>query len=219
MTSAASEMGRALAARRPRTTITCEVCGTEKEVWERQTQKPRTCSPKCRIKLYRQERKKQEATMPKPSEWKAAHVMCQGAVDDVRSHYEAENERLRAALDKAVGQFGHLSTVLGLSNKPLHAKDALKWSEEARAAPVSGRPRTHFLKHSGGMMTADVTRLDFIDFPMGFELQDELPPEAHHPKCSQPVMLCDCGAIIKLWRKLRAEAGLPDDDGSYGFTD
>jgi hypothetical protein len=66
----------------------------------------------------------------------------------------------------------------------------------------------------------DVTRLDFIDFPLGFELQEEIPPDDHHPKCSSRAgMLCDCGAIIKLWRRLRAEAGLPDDDGSYGFTE
>lgn len=65
----------------------------------------------------------------------------------------------------------------------------------------------------------DVTRLDFIDFPLGFELQAALASEDHHSRCSQPAMLCDCGAIIKLWRTLRAEAGLPDDGGRYGFVD
>lgn len=53
----ASDLGRALAALRPRTTIRCEVCGAEKEVWLRARQAPRTCSPKCRQKLYRQARK------------------------------------------------------------------------------------------------------------------------------------------------------------------
>jgi hypothetical protein len=47
---------------------------------------------------------------------------------------EREVERLQAALATAAGRLGHLSTVLSLSTKPLHAKDALKWSEEARAA-------------------------------------------------------------------------------------
>lgn len=49
----ASDLGRALAALRPRTTIHCEVCGAEKEVWLRDTQQARTCSPVCRQKLYR----------------------------------------------------------------------------------------------------------------------------------------------------------------------
>jgi hypothetical protein len=53
----ASDLGRALAALRPRTTITCEVCGAEKEVWLRDRQRPRTCSNKCRQTLYRREKK------------------------------------------------------------------------------------------------------------------------------------------------------------------
>jgi hypothetical protein len=40
---------------------------------------------------------------------------------------------LRAALDKAAGRLGYLSTVLSHSNKPSNAKGALEWSEEARA--------------------------------------------------------------------------------------
>lgn len=55
-----SDLGRALAALRRRTIITCEVCGAEKEVWQRANQKPRTCSPKCRVKLHRQEHKKEK---------------------------------------------------------------------------------------------------------------------------------------------------------------
>jgi hypothetical protein len=43
--------------------------------------------------------------MPKTSKWNAAHVKCQGAVDDVRSHYETENGRLREALALIVGAF------------------------------------------------------------------------------------------------------------------
>jgi hypothetical protein len=57
MTSDASDLGRALAALRPRATIICEVCGTEKEVWLRAKQQPRTCSPKCRQQLYRDRKK------------------------------------------------------------------------------------------------------------------------------------------------------------------
>lgn len=51
--STPSDLARALAALRPRTTIRCEVCGAEKEVWLRKQQVPRTCSPKCRQQLWR----------------------------------------------------------------------------------------------------------------------------------------------------------------------
>jgi len=53
----ASALARALAALRPRTTITCVICGAEKEVWLRERQIPRTCSPACRQKLHRREKK------------------------------------------------------------------------------------------------------------------------------------------------------------------
>lgn len=53
----ASELARQLAARRRRTTIRCEVCGQEAEVWARKSQQARTCSPKCRQQLYRDRRK------------------------------------------------------------------------------------------------------------------------------------------------------------------
>lgn len=52
-----SDLARALAARRRRTTITCVICGTEKEVWQRETQQARTCSVNCRAKLHRREKK------------------------------------------------------------------------------------------------------------------------------------------------------------------
>jgi hypothetical protein len=60
MTGDASELARQLAARRKRTTIVCEICGIEKEVWQREKQKPRTCSNACRQKLYRRERQVQK---------------------------------------------------------------------------------------------------------------------------------------------------------------
>jgi hypothetical protein len=50
-----SELARALAARRRRTTLRCEVCGTAFEAWDRKTQQARTCSGACRAKLHRQE--------------------------------------------------------------------------------------------------------------------------------------------------------------------
>jgi anaerobic ribonucleoside-triphosphate reductase len=53
----ASETGKALAALRRRTVIVCVICGTEKEVWDRKSQQPRTCSPSCRQKLWRRERR------------------------------------------------------------------------------------------------------------------------------------------------------------------
>lgn len=56
-----SDLARRLAALRPRATITCKVCGIEKEVWQRKNQKPRTCSNKCRQQLYRDEKKARDA--------------------------------------------------------------------------------------------------------------------------------------------------------------
>ena len=55
----ASEIARALAARRRRAVFICEVCEREYEAWDRQRQQARTCSPACRQKLYR-ERKQAE---------------------------------------------------------------------------------------------------------------------------------------------------------------
>lgn len=51
-----SELGRALVALRPRVTITCEVCGAEKEVRQSTRWPARTCSTSCRQKLHRQEK-------------------------------------------------------------------------------------------------------------------------------------------------------------------
>jgi hypothetical protein len=56
----ASELGRALAAQRRRDTFSCEVCGVAFEAWARKSQPARTCSPKCRIKLHRQQQRSQE---------------------------------------------------------------------------------------------------------------------------------------------------------------
>ena len=53
----ASDLARALAARRQRATIICEVCGKEAEVWARKSQQARTCSNKCRQALWRKEHK------------------------------------------------------------------------------------------------------------------------------------------------------------------
>lgn len=58
----ASELARALAARRKRATFVCEVCGREYEAWDRATQRARTCSPACRQKLYRAGKKGVSAT-------------------------------------------------------------------------------------------------------------------------------------------------------------
>jgi hypothetical protein len=48
-------------------------------------------------------------------------------------------------------------------------------------------------------------RLDFIDYPTGWELQAELGTDSppHDPECSavasDGAMLCDCDAIVTLW--------------------
>lgn len=52
-----SELARALASLRRRTTAVCEVCGAEFETWERKTQQARTCSNKCRQALFRRQQK------------------------------------------------------------------------------------------------------------------------------------------------------------------
>lgn len=62
MTDTASDLGRALAALRPRTTIRCEVCSAAFEAWLRKSQQPRTCSNACRQKLYRRERRPTDPT-------------------------------------------------------------------------------------------------------------------------------------------------------------
>jgi anaerobic ribonucleoside-triphosphate reductase len=52
-----SERGRALASLRRRAGFVCEVCGEQFEAWDRKTQPARTCSGKCRARLFRRERK------------------------------------------------------------------------------------------------------------------------------------------------------------------
>ena len=61
-TTDATEAARALAARRPRITITCEVCGAEREVVAQTKQRtPRTCSARCRQALFRRNRAERHA--------------------------------------------------------------------------------------------------------------------------------------------------------------
>lgn len=58
----ASEAARALAARRPRITIVCEVCGAEREaVAQTGDRTPRTCSARCRQALFRRNRAERHA--------------------------------------------------------------------------------------------------------------------------------------------------------------
>lgn len=47
-------------------------------------------------------------------------------------------------------------------------------------------------------------RKDMLDFPTAFEIQRNEDLE-HHPKCSQPAMLCDCGAVVEFWEAQRAD--------------
>ena len=50
----ASDAGRSLHSQRPRVTIQCEVCGEQVErLVASGHQKPRTCGPTCRARLYR----------------------------------------------------------------------------------------------------------------------------------------------------------------------
>lgn len=52
----ASEAARQLAARRPRATFVCTVCGREFVALVRKTQPAQTCSTACRQRLQRQRR-------------------------------------------------------------------------------------------------------------------------------------------------------------------
>jgi hypothetical protein len=57
MSTDAADLARALAARRPRSKYTCEVCGAEFEAYTRRGKAiPRTCSGAHRSKLSRQSR-------------------------------------------------------------------------------------------------------------------------------------------------------------------
>lgn len=58
----------------------------------------------------------------------------------------------------------------------------------------------------------DVSRIDFIDYPLGFAIQRAIPDERHDPKCSRPGFLCDCGAIILAWKHERQKRGLSVTD-------
>ena len=58
----ASEMGRALAALRPRRTATCEVCGRQWQALVRPNQPQRTCSNRCRQALWRRAHRAEDVT-------------------------------------------------------------------------------------------------------------------------------------------------------------
>ncbi len=57
-------------------------------------------------------------------------------------------------------------------------------------------------------------RTDFIDYPTGWALQNEIGTDSppHDPKCSahthDGVFLCDCDAIRRHW--IEAHGGTPD---------
>ena len=55
--TAASEAGRALAARRPRVPFTCEACGKEYAAVVKRDRENRACSSACRSNLWRQAQK------------------------------------------------------------------------------------------------------------------------------------------------------------------
>jgi hypothetical protein len=67
-------------------------------------------------------------------------------------------------------------------------------------------------------MNDDGVRLDMLDFPTAWKIQ-EIGDIEHHPRCSSqpdavpgmsgPHFLCDCGAVERAWRARRAAAGLP----------
>lgn len=60
----------------------------------------------------------------------------------------------------------------------------------------------------------DVTKLDFIDFPLAWAICRE-GIEHRSPKCSYVQasggFLCDCGAMILEWKRRREALGLSSD--------
>lgn len=61
----------------------------------------------------------------------------------------------------------------------------------------------------------DVTTYDFLDYPTGFAIQQQLGFRHRSVKCSaystNGAFLCDCGAIILDWQQKRAALGLSAD--------
>lgn len=65
------------------------------------------------------------------------------------------------------------------------------------------------------MADSDI-RFDMLDYPCAWEIQRRVGPTLeHHPRCSSvpgwdpisgPSFLCDCGAIVKEWERMRSEA-------------
>ena len=53
----ASEMARALAARRPRHPFTCEACGKEYTAVAKRDRVNRACSATCRSRLFREQKR------------------------------------------------------------------------------------------------------------------------------------------------------------------
>ena len=62
--TAASEAGRALAARRPRRPFTCEACGKAFTAVVKRGRENRACSTTCRSKLWRADKKAQAHADP-----------------------------------------------------------------------------------------------------------------------------------------------------------
>ncbi|GAA4849653.1 hypothetical protein ACFQ34_33495 [Pseudonocardia benzenivorans] len=63
-------------------------------------------------------------------------------------------------------------------------------------------------------MSDDRIRLDMLDYPTAFALQDRglLHTDARCSALLGP-FLCDCGAVVKAWEDEREKAGLPRSDG------
>lgn len=64
------------------------------------------------------------------------------------------------------------------------------------------------------MSDSDI-RFDMLDYPCAWEIQRRIGTTLeHHPRCSSvpgwdpisgPSFLCDCGAILKEWERMKAE--------------
>lgn len=67
-------------------------------------------------------------------------------------------------------------------------------------------------------IAAEPVRTDFIDYPTGWRIQREVGDDLdHHPRCSSPVFLCDCGAMPKEWAR-RAIAQEPHREADIRET-
>jgi hypothetical protein len=138
-----SDHAKALAALRPRTTIRCEMCGTEKEVWLREKQLPRTCSPACRQKLWRNQ-KKAAATASAAlarAVTSRSSPCSRSIVTSFARIVSSRSSSLSSSLVVAAGASVGAVAVSAVSLPPASLSESLAASAACAASVLDGEPR------------------------------------------------------------------------------